>query len=139
MSDLCVFRMCAGIKMERDIVKGEDFCFFGDYEMVIDGKKIQFDFETVYVDISTDDPSVFILNLVNPLYDEYPELKTLSKDMFLKVSKVTSFHVCDHSSVDGQGLKPISLEYLAFVFPNDNWEKIPVSKKVFSEVCFEPN
>lgn len=136
--EVLTFRMYAGVRMNRDINPEKDYVSPGGYEMVMDGKKINFDFEEYIGGRVKEDDSLLEIEVKNPDWNTFPEMKDITKDMLRNITEITEFFV--YTGEPGESdLKPISLEYVSFVFPYDNWEEIQVAQNVVESACVTSN
>jgi len=122
------FRMYAGVRMSRAIDPNTDFISPGGYEMIMNGKKIPFDFEIFIGGRCPIDYSLLEIELKNPMYDEYPDLNSITEDMLNNVTEITEFFVYT-GEIGETDLKPISLEYVSFVLPYE-WKEIEVPLEI---------
>ena len=127
------FRMYADVRMSRPVDVDRDYISPGGYEMVMNGRSVQFDFEESATGVDKDDKSVIHIEHRNPDFDEYEDLETLSLKDLRNVEAIPEFFV--YTGEPGESdLRPVELLSCTFVLPYDNWKEIKVSKEVCQKV-----
>lgn len=128
-SELVAFRLYADVKMNRAVDKTKDYISPGGYEMVMNGKSVQFDFEESATNVDEDDPTIIHIMHKNPDYDEYEELNDITAEDLRNVTAIPEFFV--YTGEPGESdLCPVRLIACAFVLPYDDWEQINISGDV---------
>ncbi len=140
---LCI-RMYAGVKFNRPVDLDEDSISVGSYTMVMNGKEVQFDFEEFCGGVYKEDPCIVAIEQRNLLYDVFPEVKNITKEMLENITEIKEFNIDIESSSELRpaeldfpyDLCPISLEYITFVLPYDKWRTIQVPTEVIKTAKF---
>lgn len=131
---LLTFRMYAGIKFNRPIDKNKDYILPGGYEFVMGEKSIQFDFEHYEGNINKDNGCILDIMVKNPDYDTFADLKGITKEMLSSVTEIKEFFVYTGESGESD-LTPVSLEYISFVLPYEDWAQININDEVIKAAC----
>ena len=129
-NNLTFFRMYADVQMNRPVDRDKDYISPGGYEMVMNGRSIQFDFEEYEVGFDDEDSSIIHIMGRNPDYDEFEELGNVMVSDLCNVNSITEFFI--YTGEPGEtDLKPVELLNCTFAFvPHDNWKQTSASKEV---------
>lgn len=122
--------MYADVRMNRPVNRDKDYISPGGYEMAMNGKCIQFDFEKYEVWVDDKDSSIVHIMGKNPDYDEFEELDNITVSDLCNVSSITEFFI--YTGEPGEtDLKPVKLLNCTFAFiPCDEWKQTSVSRDV---------
>ena len=133
------FEMHATIKFNRPINSDVDYICPGGYSMTMAGKDVMFDFVEYKGNVDEDDAT--LLHVKQRWLDEdvleeseYP----ITKSMLSKVENISEFFVFTGYKNETD-LKPISVESITFVLPDDGNKEIHVKNDVLksASVCSE--
>ena len=123
------FRLCADVKMSRPVDKDKDYICAGGYEMTMGGKSVQFDFDESYVSIDENDPSIIHIEHKNPSYNEYRDIRYMTKDMLKNVTEIKEFFIYT-GEPDETDLMPVELIACSFILPYDDFHEIEIPKTI---------
>ena len=113
------FEMDTIIRFDRPIEKGKHYISPGGYEMVFNGKTIEFDFVEYYGTIDEKDPTLFHILQRYPDYDAFPDINKLTKEDLGLLENIKEFFVYT-GEYDDSEINPVKIEDLAFVVFDDN-------------------
>ena len=76
------------IKFNRNVDKKKDYISAGGFEMIMNGKPIQFDFMTSYGKVSKTEADVCVFELEEPDNKSFPDFALITPDDIRKVSDI---------------------------------------------------
>ena len=123
------FRLYAGVKFNRTVKEGE-YPVVGPFEFIMDGKRMFFDFTDISSRRDEKNENLVHFVLKNPDYECFKDLEFITKRMLEKVSEIEVFDV----GTEEECLYPISLEYVSFILPYEEFEEIPIHPDVLKKV-----
>ena len=127
-----ILKMVLQIRFNREIDKDKDYISPGGYEMVMNGKNVQFDFCDHYGTICLTDRSICTFQLEHPDYDSFPKIEKVTLDDLKNISKITECFV--YTDEEGESnLEPIEIVSISFVIPDSKTPVIEISDKVINE------
>lgn len=126
------FRMYAKVKMSRPVDKEKDYISPGGYWMDFGGKDIQFDFCESATTIDDKDASILHIELKNPDYEEFEELKLLDVKDLEQVKSIPEFFIYTGEKCETD-LRPIELLELGFILPFRCFCKIRVPEDIVKD------
>lgn len=115
-------------------VKSSDVCV-GGYEMDMAGELVNFDFEYFEGCIDKEDPWLLHVLCVDPDYETFPVVKSITEQHLSNINDITEF-IVDAESQDGTINTPIAIESLSFVLPYDEWKQFDVAQDVLQKIQF---
>lgn len=127
-----VVEMELQVKFNRNIDLDKDYITPGGYEMVMNGRTVEFDFCNSYSAVHMDDSTIGIFHLENMDVFSFPELKKIRlKDL----KNVTSINECYvYTGEDGESdLEVVSVEKITFFAPYSRENVIDVPDDVIEE------
>ena len=129
--------MYATIKFNRPVDLEKDYIAPGGYEMTMNGETVMFDFEESGVILDERDPSILHIEHKHPdrSYLKVNKCK-ITNAMIKKVEDIKEFFVFTGEKGETD-LKPISVEHITFVLPDDGWKDVHVKGTVCqaAKVC----
>ncbi len=128
--DSCTMKL--HVRFTRDINKKKDYLSPGGYEMIMNGKRVQFDFVTSYGNVSEKEPDVCIFRLVEPDIDAFPGFKDVTVDDIRNTSEIVECFVYTGEE-DESDLEVKAIERIIFFLPDDDKPMFEVSKKIIDK------
>lgn len=120
------------IKFNREVDLNKDYVVPGGYEMVMNGKVIQFDFNNNDFGVSKIDSSVCIFSLSELDYTAYPEFDNVTARDLQNITSITECFV--YVGEPGESdLHVVSIEKIAFLLPFEEPGVIEISEEVIEE------
>ncbi len=120
------------VRFTRDIDKNKDYLSPGGYEMIMNGKSVQFDFVTSYGNVSEKEPDVCIFRLVEPDIDAFPGFKDVTVDDIRNISEIVECFVYTGEE-DESDLEVKAIERIIFFLPDDDKPMFEVPKKIIDK------
>lgn len=117
--------MQIGIRFNREITDTDTVCL-GGYEMVMNGKSIQFDFEEYYGYVNEEDKAVIDFDTRNPDWCTFEDLLHITRKDLENVTEIKELS-CDTDMQED--LCVVGIEYINFILPNTGFEVIKVYSK----------
>lgn len=87
------FSMCADVKMSRAVNVDVDNISPGGFGMIMSSTEITFDFESFYVCVNKDDPTIIHIEEENPDVDEFKDLEVINENHLKNVTEIFEFFV----------------------------------------------
>lgn len=120
------------IKFNRSVDLNKDYVVPGGYEMVMNGRDVQFDFNQNNFGISRNDSSVCIFSLTGADYDAFPDFEKVTVDDLKHISEIIECFV--YLGEPGESdLEVVSVEKITFLLPFDEPGVIDVPSEVIAE------
>lgn len=120
------------VKFSRPVDFNKDYVVPGGYEMVMNGKPFQFDFNHNNYGISRFDSSVVIFSLSGADLECFPEFDNVTIDDLQHISKIIECFV--YLGEPGESdLEVVSVEKITFFLPFDEPGVIDVPENVIAE------
>ena len=120
------------VKFSRPVDFNEDYIVPGGYEMVMNGKPVQFDFNHNNYGISRFDSSVVIFSLSGADLECFPEFDNVTIDDLQHISKIIECFV--YLGEPGESdLKVVSVEKITFMLPFEKTCVVDVPENVIAE------
>ena len=120
------------VKFSRPVDFNKDYVVPGGYEMVMNGKPVQFDFNHNNYGISRFDSSVVIFSLSGADLECFPEFEKVTIDDLQHISKIIECFV--YLGEPGESdLEVVSVEKITFLLPFDEPGVIDVPSEVIAE------
>ena len=120
------------IKFSRPVDFNKDYIVPGGYEMVMNGKPVQFDFNHNNYGISRFDSSVVIFSLSGADLECFPEFEKVTIDDLQHISKIIECFV--YLGEPGESdLKVVSVEKITFILPFEKTCVVDVPKNVIAK------
>ena len=127
-----ILKMQLQVEFNRDIDRNKDYISPGGYEMVMNGKKVQFDFCVSYGNICTDERSVCTFQLEQPDYDSFPDFERVGIDELKNITEITECYI--YTGEDGESdLKETEINSISFVISDSKTPVIEIPKQVISD------
>lgn len=120
------------VKFSRPVDFNKDYVVPGGYEMVMNGKPVQFDFNHNNYGISRFDSSVVIFSLSGADLECFPEFDNVTIDDLQHISKIIECFV--YLGEPGESdLKVVSIEKITFMLPFEKTCVVDVPENVIAE------
>jgi len=120
------------VKFNREVDLNKDNIVPGGYEMVMNGKPVQFDFNHNNYGISRFDSSVVIFSLDGADIDCFPEFEKVTIDDLQHISKIIECFI--YLGEPGESdLKVVSIEKITFMLPFEKTCVVDVSENVIAK------
>lgn len=120
------------VKFSRPVDFNMDYVVPGGYEMVMNGKPVQFDFNHNNYGISRFDSSVVIFSLSGADLECFPEFEKVTIDDLQHISKIIECFV--YLGEPGESdLKVVSVEKITFMLPFEKTCVVDVPENVIAE------
>ena len=127
-----IIEMELQVKFNRPVDLEKDYIVPGGYSMIMDGKKVEFDFCHCSSGISNDDSSVVIFSVTGMDYDSFPTLRKLRIKDLKNISSIGECFV--YTGEPGESdLKVESIKYILFMLPHNKPWVIDVPKKLIKQ------
>lgn len=122
-------RLLLHVKFNRPVDLEKDYIVAGGFEMVMNGKSVQFDFHNQYHNLITQSPQEDIITLYNPDYSEFPESRSITIDDLKNITEIKDCFV--YLGEPGESdLKVESVKNIYFTVIGDKYEAVAVDPKV---------
>lgn len=120
------------IKFNRNVDKKKDYISAGGFEMIMNGKPIQFDFMTSYGKVSKTEADVCAFELEEPDNKSFPDFALITPDDIRKVSDIIECFVYtgedeEHDLVVKEIIK------ISFYFPYEDEPIFEVPRKIIDK------
>lgn len=120
------------VKFNRAVDLDKDYLCPGGYEMIMNGKSVQFDYHYTQSGISNEDPSVVIFSVDGADFSCFPEFRKISVDDLKSISSIEECFV--YTGEPGESdLEVISIEKITFILPNNKPWVIDVAQNLIDE------
>lgn len=127
-----IIEMELQVKFNRPVDFDKDYVVPGGYEMVMNGKPVQFDFNHNNYGISRFDSSVVIFSLSGADLECFPEFDNVTIDDLQHISKLIECFV--YLGEPGESdLKVVSVEKITFMLPFEKTCVVDVPENVIAE------
>ena len=120
------------VKFSRPVDFNKDYIVPGGYEMVMNGKPVQFDFNHNNYGISRFDSSVVIFSLNGADLECFPEFEKVTIDDLQHISKIIECFVYLGEPGESE-LKVVSVEKITFILPFEKTCVVDVPENVIAE------
>lgn len=117
------------VRFTRDIDKNMDYLSPGGFEMIMNGKQVQFDFVRSYGDISEKNHNVCIFRLVEPDIDAFPKFKDVTPEDIKNISEIVECFVYTGED-DESDLDVKAIERILFFLPDEDESLFEVPKEI---------
>lgn len=128
-----MFRLAGTLVFNREINTAEDYISLGGFGMILNGKKVQFDFEEYMANVDKADKRKLDFSCKNPDYDCYEDLHIISLSDLGSVTEITEFGLCIEEPED-KPLDIMKIESLCFVLPYEEFRNIPIRDEVLAKI-----
>lgn len=127
-----IIEMELQVKFNRPVDFDKDYIVPGGYEMVMNGKPVQFDFNHNNYGISRFDSSVVIFSLSGADLECFPEFENVTIDDLQHISEIIECFV--YLGEPGESdLKVVSVEKIVFMLPFEKTCVVNVPENVIAE------
>lgn len=127
-----IIEMELQVKFNREVDFNKDYVVPGGYEMIMNGKNVQFDFNHNNYGISRFDSTVVIFSLNGADLECFPEFEKVTINDLQNISEIIECFV--YLGEPGESdLEVVSIEKIAFLIPFEEPSVIDVPKEVVSE------
>lgn len=125
-------RLLLHVEFNRPIDLEKDYIVAGGFEMVMNGKSVEFDFHNQYHNLVNQSPTEDIITLYNPDYSDFPDFRNITVEDLKNVTEIRE--CCVYLGEPGESdLKVVSVKNIYFTIIDDKYEAIAVSSKVIDE------
>lgn len=111
---MLTFKMLVSIKFDRELDLDKDYIRPGGFNMMMDGKEIEFDFNNSEYDISSHDPCIMEAIFSHPDTKSFEAVNDITEQMLRNITEIKEFFIYIDRDVDGKRAVPVSIEELAF-------------------------
>ena len=119
------------VKFNREVNLNHDYILPGGYEMIMNGKSVQFDFNHVCFGVNNMDHSVGVFSLDRADYDSFPDFEKVTIDDLKNISSIEECFV--YLGEPGESdLEVVSIEKITFLLPFEEPSVIDVPESVIS-------
>lgn len=108
-----VLDMLLQVKFNRPVNEDEDYISAGGFEMVMNGKAVEFDFERQEMYSDSDNPCIVVFALRRPLYTQYEDFKNATISDLKNISAINECYVFTGEPGESD-LKVVSVESITF-------------------------
>ena len=127
-----IIEMELQVKFSRPVDFNKDYIVPGGYDMVMNGKSVQFDFNHNNYGISRFDSSVVIFSLSGADLECFPEFENVTIDDLQHISEIIECFV--YLGEPGESdLKIVSVEKITFILPFEKTCVVDVPENVIEE------
>lgn len=121
------------VTMDRPIEKGKHYLDPGGYEVVINGKTVEFDFENSVGSVDPENPCKITFTTERLDLSCFPEAKMLmDKENVRAISRIEDFYVYTGEKNEDPEINVVSID--AISFGSDGWdEDVDVPESVLKE------
>ena len=119
------FEMNLVVEFNREVDLDNDYICPGGFEMIMNGKYVEFDFTEFQVNLIADNDRACCFNLRNPDFSSYPKLKKITAKELKNVSEIKECFIYT-GELGETDLKVVSVKEIGFVIFRE--------KAVFTEV-----
>lgn len=119
------FEMNFVVEFNRDVDLDNDYICPGGFEMIMNGKNVEFDFTEFQPDIIAGNDGLCCFNLRKPDFNSYPKLRKITAKELKNISAIKECYI--YTGEPGEtDLKAMSVKEIGFVILGE--------KAVFTEV-----
>ena len=119
------FEMNLVVEFNREVDLDNDYICPGGFEMIMNGKHVEFDFTEFQVNLIADNDRACCFNLRNPDFSSYPGMKKITAKELKNVSAIKECFIYT-GEPEETDLKVVSVKEIGFVILGE--------KAVFTEV-----
>lgn len=120
------------VKFNRPVDKQKDYLSPGGYEMILNGKPIQFDFMTSYGNLSKTELDVCVFELEEPDIVSFPDFALITPNDIREVSDIIECFVYTGEDEE-HNLEVEEIIKILFYFPYEDEMKFEVPRKIIDK------
>lgn len=126
------FEMNFVVEFNRDVDLDNDYICPGGFEMIMNGKNVEFDFTEFQPDIIAGDDRICCFNLRKPDFNSYPKLKKITAKELKNISAIKECYI--YTGEPGEtDLKVVSVKEIGIVILGEKAVFTEVQSKVIDE------
>lgn len=123
--------MLLKIKFNRAVDIDNDYISAGGFEMIMDGKTIDFDFAEQSICPDTDNSSIVTIELRKPLYSQYKEFNNITISDLENITKINECYVFTGEEGETE-LAVLCIEDISFFIVEPEGTTISVKENVIN-------
>lgn len=120
------------VKFNREVDLEKDYICPGGYEMIMNGKNVQFDFHCVDTSDCFLEPTLCTFNVKDADYEAFPEFKKITASDLKNISSIEECFVYTGESGESD-LEVVSIEKITFLLLEDKLQVIDVPQNLIDE------